>query len=166
MLEIFAWSLAALLGLVWLGIVAFGPPYVPTLASDIETVMKKLKIGARDHVVDLGCGDGKILLACAKRGARASGVELNPFLVWVARFRTRLLAERVDVQLGDMWRYELPEDTSHVFVFFADRFMPKLKQYVAHQRQTGRKFRLVSYGFMLPGEVPTDKVGAFNIYDF
>ena len=42
MLEIFAWSLAALLGLVWLGIVAFGPPYVPTLASDIEVALKKL----------------------------------------------------------------------------------------------------------------------------
>lgn len=166
MLEIFSWSLAAILALAWLGVVAFGPPYVPTLSKDLEKVLKKLRIGAKDCVVDLGCGDGKILLACAKRGARVNGVELNPFLVWISRYRTRLFKNRVDISLGDMWRYQLPEDTSHVFVFFAEKFMPKLKEYIAHQKSLGRHFRLVSYGFSLPGEIPSDKSGAFNIYDF
>ncbi len=166
MLEILLWSLAIILVIAWLGIVAFGPPYVPTLSKDLDIVIKKLKISAKDCVVDLGCGDGKILLACAKIGARVEGVELNPFLVWVSRYHTRLFKQKVQVILGDMWRYQLPEDTSHVFVFFAEKFMPKLKEYIAHQKKLGRNFRLVSYGFTLPGQVPSEKIGAFNIYDF
>lgn len=166
MVEIFTWLLIFFLVVTWLGIVAFGPPYVPTLSSDIEKVIKLLKIGARDHVVDLGSGDGKILIACAKRGSKASGVELNPFLVWISRYRARLYASRVQVVLGDMWKYDLPDDASHVFVFFADKFMPKLNEYLAHQKSKGRSFRLVSYGFSLPGRVPSEKSGAFNIYDF
>lgn len=147
---------------VWLGIVVVGPPYVPTHQKQLDKLFDELKLGAGDHVVDLGSGDGRVLLAAAKRGAAASGVELNPFLVWIARFRLRYQT-RATVQLGDIWQYTLPNDTTYVFVFFAHRFMPKLEQYMKTQN---RRVRLVSYGFSLPGKSPAQTVGGFNIYEY
>ncbi len=157
----------ALFGLVavWLGVVLIGPPYVPTLKRDLELLFDDIKIGASDHVVDLGAGDGRVMAEATKRGATASGIEINPFLVWCARFRLRQ-QKNTSVALGDMWRYELPPDTTYVFVFFAHAFMKKLERYLVEQKQQGRSFRVVSYGFEFEDRKPERIVGAFNIYLF
>lgn len=165
-MELFLWLLAILLCITWFGIVAFGPPYVPTLKRDVKKLFEHLKLNERDHVVDLGSGDGRVLVACASRGVYASGVELNPFLVWISRYRLRKFGDLAKVELGDIWRYNLPEDASVVFVFFAKSFMNKLDLYLEKQKSEGRQFRLVSYGFLLPNRTPSEVVGAFNIYDF
>lgn len=160
-MELFLWAIGILLVIVWLGIVLVGPPYVPTHKKQLDTLFDELQLGADDHVVDLGSGDGRVLLAATQRGAAASGVELNPFLVWIARFRLRR-QPRATVRLGDIWRYHLPEDTTHVFVFFAHTFMPRLALFL---KTEDRRITLVSYGFSLPGRTPSRVVGGFNIYE-
>lgn len=165
-LDVLLWLLVGVMLFAWLGVVAFGPPYVPTLKKDLDKVVDFLELNARDHVVDLGAGDGRVLLAAVQMGARASGVEMNPFLVWIARFRLRGYRRLATVVQGDMWRYKLPEDASIVFVFFAETFMSKLDNYLATYTKQGLHFRLVSYGFLLPNRTPSHVVGAFNVYDF
>lgn len=165
-MEVFVWSLAIFLGVIWLGIVAFGPPYVPTLKRDLVKLFEHLQLNERDHVVDLGSGDGRVLIESAKRGVYASGVELNPLLVWISRLRLLRYGDLSKVELGDVWRYSLPEDTSIVFVFFAESFMRRLDVYLEKQQQKGAHFRFVSYGFLLPNRTPSEVVGPFNIYDF
>lgn len=160
-MELFLWAIGIILVIVWLGIVLVGPPYVPTHKKQLDTLFDELQLGADDHVVDLGSGDGRVLLAATQRGAAASGVELNPFLVWIARFRLRR-QPRAKVRLGDIWRYHLPSDTTYVFVFFAHKFMPRLERFMQIQ---DRRVRLVSYGFSLPGKKPVQIVGGFNIYE-
>jgi SAM-dependent methyltransferase len=61
-------------------------PYVPTPPSVVEAMLDVAGVGADDYLIDLGSGDGRIVLtAVTKRGARATGVELNPGLVADAR---------------------------------------------------------------------------------
>ena len=160
-MELFLWLVAIVLVVVWLGIVWVGPPYVPTHQKQLDQLFDQLNIGKDDHVVDLGAGDGRVLLAAVRRGAAASGVELNPFLVWIARWRLRQ-HPRAAIRLGDIWHYRLPRDTTYVYVFFAHKFMPRLKQFLEMQ---GRPVRLVSYGFSLPGKKPTQVLNGFNIYE-
>jgi len=61
-------------------------PFVPTPQSVVEAMLKLAALGADDVLVDLGSGDGRIVITAAKQfGARAIGVELDPALVRASR---------------------------------------------------------------------------------
>jgi hypothetical protein len=54
-------------------------PYVPTPQSVVDRMLELAQVGARDYVIDLGSGDGRIVVTAAKKyGARGIGVDLNP----------------------------------------------------------------------------------------
>jgi SAM-dependent methyltransferase len=55
--------------------------WVPTPQELIEAMLDLAKVTPNDNVMDLGSGDGRIVIAAAKRGARATGVEFNPDMV-------------------------------------------------------------------------------------
>jgi SAM-dependent methyltransferase len=61
-------------------------PYVPTPPAVVDAMLKLAAVRDRDYVIDLGSGDGRILIAAAKRhGARGYGVEIDGDLVSAAR---------------------------------------------------------------------------------
>jgi SAM-dependent methyltransferase len=61
-------------------------PYVPTPAAVVDAMLKLAQVRERDYVIDLGSGDGRILIAAARRyGARGYGVEIDGDLVSTAR---------------------------------------------------------------------------------
>jgi len=70
-----------------------GAPYVPTNRALVERMLDLARVGADTTLVDLGSGDGRIVIAAARRGARATGYEINPSLVR----RARRAAERAGV---------------------------------------------------------------------
>lgn len=52
--------------------------YVPTPHEVVEKMLDMAKVKKGDVVYDLGCGDGRIVVAAAKRGAKATGWDINP----------------------------------------------------------------------------------------
>ncbi len=163
-MEIFLGVVLGIVAASYLGVVVFGPPYVPTLKRDLVGLIHHLKLGEKDLVVDLGVGDGRVLVEARRAGALATGVEINPFLWLVAR--TRLRRYHSWVTLGNLWHYQLPEGTTYVFVFFAKKFMKKLYVYLETQAGEDRNFRVVSYGFTFEEKKPKETVGPFTIYEF
>jgi SAM-dependent methyltransferase len=59
--------------------------WVPTPDSLIQAMLDLAKVTPDDYVIDLGSGDGRIVIAAAKRGARAVGFEFNPDMVALSR---------------------------------------------------------------------------------
>jgi len=53
-------------------------PYVPTPPELVERMLDLARVGPADYLIDLGCGDGRIAIAAARRGARALGVDIDP----------------------------------------------------------------------------------------
>jgi hypothetical protein len=54
-------------------------PYVPTPQEVVERMLEIAKVGPQDYLIDLGSGDGRIVVTAAKKfGARGFGVDLNP----------------------------------------------------------------------------------------
>lgn len=54
-------------------------PYVPTTEKAVEEMLKLAAVKKTDIVYDLGCGDGRIVIAAAKMfGARGVGIDINP----------------------------------------------------------------------------------------
>ena len=63
--------------------------WMPTPEALVERMLTMAQVGPRDVVYDLGSGDGRLVIAAAKRGAQAVGVEFNPDLVAFAEERAR-----------------------------------------------------------------------------
>ena len=59
--------------------------WVPTPNALVEKMLDMAKVTQRDFVIDLGSGDGRTVIAAAKRGARALGIEYNPEMVELSK---------------------------------------------------------------------------------
>jgi len=148
-----------------LGVVFFGAPYVPTRARDLDKLFETAGLKRSDVLVDLGCGDGRLLLAAAERGIKSVGIELSPVLAFITWLRIRRVRSLARVEMADYWGRDLPDDTTVVFVFLAKPFMNKLKKYLQEQSaRLGRPLTLVSYGFPLPGYKPVAQRDAVLVY--
>jgi precorrin-6B methylase 2 len=87
--------------------------WVPTPPELVEKMLDLAEVTSRDFVMDLGSGDGRNIIAAAKRGARAVGVEYNPDLVEFSRKRAieAGVAGRASFVQGDMYAADISRAT-------------------------------------------------------
>ncbi|XP_067586468.1 ATP synthase subunit C lysine N-methyltransferase isoform X5 [Tursiops truncatus] len=92
-------------------------PFVPATAKQIENVVKMLRC-RRGPLVDIGSGDGRIVIAAAKEGFTAVGYELNPWLVWYSRYCARREGVQASAKfyISDLWKVTFSQ-YSNVVVF-------------------------------------------------
>jgi len=155
--------------IVCFGFVVFwGAPYVPTRRKQISQAFDELyKVGRKDVVVDIGSGDGVLLRAAVKRGAKAVGYELNPLLVLVTKLLSRKEAFNMRVIWADFWRQELPPEATLVYTFLEKRDIAKMELYLVRQaRQRTTPLHFISYGFELPNTKLVKRVGPMFLYVF
>lgn len=89
-------------------------PYVPSPAIIVDRMLALAAVGPGDTVVDLGSGDGRIVITAAERhGARGYGVDIDPRLVALARDNARRagVEERVRFEERDLFATDLGEAT-------------------------------------------------------
>lgn len=87
--------------------------WVPTPGALVEKMLDLAAVTPRDFVVDLGSGDGRMVIAAAKRGARALGVEYEPDLVALARKNAAEagVADKATFVQGDMYEADFRQAT-------------------------------------------------------
>lgn len=68
---------------------ALGAPYVPSSNAVVEKMLQFAQGKAGERMVDLGSGDGRIVMAFARTGIEAHGYEINPVLVFASRLAIR-----------------------------------------------------------------------------
>lgn len=87
--------------------------WVPTPQELVEKMLDMAQITPDDFVMDLGSGDGRNIIAAARRGARALGVEYNPDMVELSRHLAREagVAERATFVEGDMYEADISKAT-------------------------------------------------------
>lgn len=87
--------------------------WVPTPQILVEKMLDMAKVTPQDFVIDLGSGDGRNVIAAAKRGARALGVEYNPDMVELSKRTADMegLAEKAEFVQGDMYEADISQAT-------------------------------------------------------
>ena len=87
--------------------------WMPTPEALVERMLTMAQVGPRDVVYDLGSGDGRMVIAAAKRGAQAVGVEFNPELVAFSEGRARAqgVARKARFVQGDIFETDFREAT-------------------------------------------------------
>jgi SAM-dependent methyltransferase len=106
-------------------------PYVQTPMEVVERMLRMAEVKKDDYVIDLGSGDGRIIIEAAKRGARGLGVDLDPALVKHAGENARQagVAERTRFEVRDIFETDLSAATVVAFYLLPDfnaKLQPKL----------------------------------------
>lgn len=130
------------------------PPFITTPASVVERMLELAGTRADDVVIDLGSGDGRIVIAAAQKfGARGIGIELDGGLVEEARRNARLakVADRVSFVQGDVLTAEL-SPASVVTLYLLPGLIGKLQPRFIYELKPGT--RIVAHAFGMAGWKP------------
>lgn len=87
--------------------------WVPTSDAMVEKMLDHANVTPQDFVMDLGSGDGRMIIAAARRGARGLGVEFNPELVEFSKKRAAEagVADKATFVQGDMYEADISKAT-------------------------------------------------------
>jgi precorrin-6B methylase 2 len=121
--------------------------WVPTTRTLVDRMLDLAAVTPTDYVIDLGSGDGRMVIAAAKRGARALGVEYEPDLVALARKSAADagVADKATFVEGDMYKADISKAT--VLALFLlpanlNRLAPKFLQLPAGTRIVTNSYRI------------------------
>ncbi|OGA11221.1 MAG: hypothetical protein A2W68_01400 [Betaproteobacteria bacterium RIFCSPLOWO2_02_64_14] len=106
--------------------------YVPTPQVAVDEMLKLAKVGPNDFVIDLGSGDGRIIITAAKKlGARGFGVDLDTYLLKVANAAAQKegVADRAQFVEQNLFETDLSKATvitTYLLPEMNERLRPKL----------------------------------------
>ncbi|HUF46925.1 MAG TPA: class I SAM-dependent methyltransferase, partial [Vicinamibacterales bacterium] len=132
--------------------------FVPTQDVTVQAMLDLANVGPTDVVYDLGCGDGKIVIAAAKRGARAVGVDIDPQRVKDATENVRAagLEDKVTIIHGDLFDPAIKiNDATVVTLYLLQSLNIKLKPRLQSELRPGT--RIVSNTFTMGDDWPEEK---------
>jgi cyclopropane fatty-acyl-phospholipid synthase-like methyltransferase len=132
-------------------------PYVPTPNQVVEAMLNLAKVTKDDTVIDLGCGDGRIVITAAQKyGARGIGVDLNPERIAEAEANAKSakVESRVRFVEQDLFKADIHE-ASVVTLYLLPSVNARLKPRLLEQLKPGT--RIVSHSFDMPDWKPAAK---------
>lgn len=143
-------------------------PYVASPAKVVDKMLSIANIKPGETVFDLGCGDGRILIAAVRNyQAKAVGVEINPKVAEQARARIQRLgiADQANVMVGDLLQTDL-SNADVVTIYLSTSFNKELRPRMEKYLKPGA--RVVSHDYAVPGWKPAKTVeeadGKHTIY--
>jgi len=129
-------------------------PFLPTPPIVVERTLELAGAGSGDLVYDLGCGDGRVIVAAAKRfGARGFGVDSDPVRISEA---VRMAAEegvsdRASFACGELFDTNLA-DATILYLYLLPPLYPSMHQKILREAKPG--LRVVSHDYFFPGWPP------------
>jgi hypothetical protein len=135
-----------------------GGPYVPTPQVVVDQMLRVASVGANDYVIDLGSGDGVIVLTAAQQyQARGMGVDIDPALVKFANQEAARLgiADRASFQVMDVFKADLSR-ASVVTLYLLPGMMIDLRPKIFNELKPGT--RVVSHDYHFDDWRPDDSV--------
>ena len=99
--------------------------WVPTPPALVERMLDMAQVTPQDYVVDLGSGDGRNIVAAARRGARALGVEFNPDMVELSKRNAAKegVSDKASFVRGDMFEADISQATVLALFLLPDNMM-------------------------------------------
>lgn len=139
-------------------------PYVPATPIQIEKILHQLK-GRHGKMVDLGSGDGRVVIAAAKEGHYAVGYELNVWLVLYSRLKALVsgVHGRTEFHKKDLWKVDL-SPYENIVIFGVESMMEPLGLKISSDLSTSCNdgdsskeghYRIIACRFQFPQQTPT-----------
>lgn len=141
----------------------FGAPFEPTDEKKIKKMIRLVRIKKGEKAVDLGSGDGRIVIALARAGAEAHGYEINPFLVLISKWNIKKagLGGKAFIHWGSFWNANF-RNYKIVLLFQFSTIMNRLEKKLKKELKKGS--RVVSYYWKFPNWKPSKKIENIWLY--
>ena len=139
-------------------------PYVPSPSSVVADMLTLAEVGPKDFVIDLGSGDGRIVLTAAKVfGARGFGVDINEKLVKEANDAAKQqgIADRASFTIQDLFKTDIRKATV-LTMYLLPNTVNMLKDKLLAELSPGT--RILSHDYPLSGWVP-EQYRQFDLED-
>ena len=139
-------------------------PFVPATSRQIDNVFKICESVCgpstnlrHNSLVDLGSGDGRIVIEAAKRGFKATGIELNRWLVYYSKINARRLKlqDNANFERQDLWSADISK-FDNIIIFGVDEMMPELERKIYDEIQPGTN--VIACRFPFPNWKPIQKI--------
>ncbi|OGC68789.1 hypothetical protein A2415_05450 [candidate division WWE3 bacterium RIFOXYC1_FULL_39_7] len=139
-----------------------GAPYVPTDTVKVDNMLELSDLGPGKIAVDLGSGDGRIVIAAAKTGAEAHGYEISPLLVLLSRATIkRLQLNNAVIHSGSFWDADLSK-YDVIFMYQLPYVMQRLEQKFVDNLKPGAV--IISNAFSIKNWKPFKTSGTVFAY--
>jgi hypothetical protein len=135
-----------------------GGPYVPTPKIVVDQMLAMANVGPKDFVIDLGSGDGVIVLTAARQfNARGYGVDIDPELVRQSNAEAKRsgLADKVAFHVQDVFKADLSKATV-ITLYLLPSMMVNLRSKIFLEAQPGT--RVVSHDYNFDEWRPDDQI--------
>lgn len=125
-------------------------PWTPTPDALVEAMLDLVELTPQDYVIDLGSGDGRMVIAAARRGTPGHGVEYNPDMVECANRRAREagVADKARFVRGDMYVADISRATVLPLFLLTenlDQLMPTFLQLRPGTRIAANEFKITGW---------------------
>ena len=140
-----------------------GAFFAPSNKKEVERMILISGVKPGDKAVDLGSGDGRLVIALAKARVQAHGYEVNPILVWWSRRKIKKagLSSKAFIHRQNFWNSDL-SGFNVVSVFGIKYMMSKLEAKLKKELKPGA--RVVSNYFVFPNWKHSKKEGNAYLY--
>ncbi len=134
--------------------------WVPTAQALADKMLNLARVTAQDYVIDLGSGDGRIVISAAKRGARALGIEYNPDMVTLSKRNAAMegVGDRAQFTQADLFESDFSQATV-ITMFLLPEINLKLRPRILDLKPGTR---VVSNSFTM-GEWKADETVVVNV---
>jgi SAM-dependent methyltransferase len=133
--------------------------FVPTPPDFIDAMCKLAKVGKEDVVYDLGCGDGRMVIAAVKdfNAKRGVGIDIDADLVKKCKENAKKagVSEKVQFREGDVLKVDDLSDANVVLLYMGDDINERLKPILKKTLKKGS--RVVSHRFLMGKDWPPDE---------
>lgn len=126
-----------------------GAPYVPTKESELMFIFTQAGLKKGQTFLELGSGDGRVSRFAVKHfGVKGRGVDVNIFLIWLARLKTRWQKLKgVSFERGNVFTYDFKKPDV-LYQFLMPEMIVKLAPRFAKELKKGTL--IISHGFKIP----------------
>lgn len=140
-----------------------GAPYLGSVDKKIDQIIKFSSVKKGQKSLDIGAGDGRIVIEFAKYGARAYGVELNPFLVLLAKWKIKRtgLSENAFVYWRNFWTEDLSR-YDVITVYGIPYMMKKLESKI--KKEAKKNAKIISNSYRFPSLKPEKEKDFVYLY--
>lgn len=135
----------------------FSAPFVPSSGKKFDALLAELNLDKQKKIIDIGCGDGRIVFTAAKYFDNVTGIEVNPYLHIYNQTR-RLFSpnrEKVKFKLGSIFREDFHK-YGLVYVYLFPEMMHKLEDKLFSELPKGSW--IISHTFKFAKREPIRKL--------
>lgn len=124
----------------------FGAPFVPTNTRTVNKMVELAKIKPGMTIIDLGCGDGRLVFTAAEKGATAYGVEISPPVFLLAKLRQWIGRHQTSkILFGNFFKKKEVLESDVIFSFLLAPLMDRIFEEIWPKLKPGT--RLISHAF-------------------